>query len=168
MAEDTNEKGGILHEAPATSRAALHAAHALGRRRPVRDVHALLQRHAHRRAFVATDNGETQRRFERSLGHGRLSASLTPLDEEARRPTSVASAVVDLFTCVAAEVFKGTRWSSFSDAVSLLRRRDGKTHPLDEHCVDSFGIPQAERGRAVYLHDLMPPARRHLGVLFGN
>ena len=91
-----------------------------------------------------------------------------PVDADARRPTSVAAAVVDLFTCVAAGVFKGTRWSSFSDAVALLRRCHGRDSADDEHFVDSFGIPNAERGKGVYLHDLAPPARTHLGVFFSD
>mmetsp|Transcript_4741 Transcript_4741/g.10297 ORF Transcript_4741/g.10297 Transcript_4741/m.10297 type:complete len:361 (-) Transcript_4741:188-1270(-) len=48
VAEDADEEGRVLHEATAAAGATLHAAHALRRRRPIRDVHALLQRHAHR------------------------------------------------------------------------------------------------------------------------
>ena len=44
----------------------------------------------------------------------------------------------------------------------------GALRVLDEHVVDSFGIPNAERGRGAYLHDLAPPGRRHVGVLFGD
>ena len=116
------------------------------------------------RVFVATDNASTQQRLASRLGD-RLCA-LTPLDAQARRPTSVAAAVVDLYTCAAATgPFKGTRWSSFSDTVSHLRRCQGRVHADDEHTVDSMGIPNAERSKSV-LHDLAPPRRRHLGVFF--
>ena len=64
----------------------------------------------------------------------------------------------DCDTCAAApDAFKGTRWSSFSDTVAHLRRCQGRACSEDEHVVDSFGIPNAERGKGQYVHDLAPP-----------
>ena len=42
-------------------------------------------------------------------------------EEKCWRHTSTQRAVVDLFTCAAAFAFKGTYYSSFSDAIQRLR-----------------------------------------------
>ena len=118
------------------------------------------------RIFLATDDESYQRRLASQLGD-RLCA-LTSIDPASRRPTPVATAVIDLFVAAAAPCgFKGTRWSSFSDPIHLLRRGSGLARPdTDDHIVDSFGIPNADRSKGAYLHDLAPPGRRHLGVFF--
>ena len=41
--------------------------------------------------------------------------------------------VVDMMTCVEARVFKGTYYSSFSDAIQRLRVVRGTAHADDEH-----------------------------------
>ena len=124
----------------------------------------VLRARADQRVFLATDDAPTQQQLAQRLGP-RLCA-LTPLDASARRPTSVEEAVVDLFTCAAAETFKGTCWSSFSDTIAHLRRCQARAHAADEHLVDSLNIPNAEQSRGVYLHDLTPPSRECLGVFF--
>ena len=49
------------------------------------------------------------------------------------RHTPLADAVVDLFTCVAARAFKGSYYSSFSDAIAGLRAARGTAAAHDEH-----------------------------------
>ena len=83
------------------------------------------------------DNAITQARFRaryapriRSMTHigGGGGGSL--------RHTTLRDAVVDLFTCAAADgPFKGNVTSSFSDTIKYLRAAHGRTHPLDEHTV---------------------------------
>ena len=55
------------------------------------------------------------------------------------RHTSVADAVADLETCVAAKIFKGTELSSFSDAVAHLRRARAFANRDDEHRIRKLG-----------------------------
>ena len=49
------------------------------------------------------------------------------------RRTDLRASVVDLHTCARALVFKGSRYSSFSDAISRLRSVNGCAHARDEH-----------------------------------
>jgi hypothetical protein len=83
--------------------------------------------------FVATDNAETQHAFAEHCGAQRV-RTLAGIDacSRALRHTSVAHAVVDMFTCASSRVFKGTRGSSFSEAIWLLRRSRGFAHEDDE------------------------------------
>lgn len=90
------------------------------------------------RVFLATDNAETQSSFAAHCeasslcGLELVTAGAIERSPGALRHTSVASAVVDLYVCAAATVFKGTRGSSFSEAIYLLRRAHGVAHPSDE------------------------------------
>lgn len=111
----------------------------------------LLAQPAGVRAYVATDNADTQRTVTAAVdgdadgGGGselRLLASkpiTTPNSRRTLRHTSLEDAVVDLFTCAAADgPFKGTRTSSFSDTICRLRHLCGGTHASDEHeCADT-------------------------------
>lgn len=83
--------------------------------------------------YVATDNAATQAHFAAHCGASAV-CTLAPIDTHATalRHTSVADAVVDLYVCARAHVFKGSRGSSFSDAIWLLRRATGKAHRADE------------------------------------
>ena len=89
--------------------------------------------------YLATDNGQTQRRFVERYGATRLriASSIDETrnwrDDSSLRLTSLHSAVVDMFVCVRADVFKGSSFSSFSDAVSHLRTCAATTHGEDEH-----------------------------------
>lgn len=83
-------------------------------------------------AYVATDNAETQQRFREELGGSCHVLQTIPSFVQALRHTSVADAVVDLYTCAAAEVFKGTLGSSFSDTIMLMRWMRGCAHRSDE------------------------------------
>ena len=51
------------------------------------------------------------------------------------RQTTLAASAADLLTCASARVFKGSRYSSFSDAVCRLRAARGTAHAHDEHRV---------------------------------
>jgi len=111
---------------------------------------AFLDRHASLPIFLSTDNAATQdsmlRRYPTRL-HGLAPVSSPPASgagggccpSSERRHTSVERAVVDLFTCVEAERFMGTFMSSFSDAILLLRRANGRDVSGDEHVVRSLG-----------------------------
>ena len=76
-------------------------------------------------AYVATDNAETQRHFEEVCGEQFRSYRTITASPLALRQTSVADAVVDIFTCASAVAFAGTRGSSFSDAIWAIRRLRG-------------------------------------------
>ena len=85
-----------------------------------------------RPCYVATDNAATQRLLLDALGaRGR---SYAPVDEAPTdlRHTSVFHAAVDLYTAAAAATFKGSRGSSFSEAIWMLRRTHGRASDRDE------------------------------------
>ena len=120
-----------------------------GERSPCRDADFFdfCDRHAKLPIFLATDNRATQQAFAARFG-ARL-RPLTPMrprrskrrapGADGARCTSVADAVADLETCVAATVFKGSELSSFSDAVAHLRRARGLAHADDEHRIRKLG-----------------------------
>ena len=83
--------------------------------------------------FVATDNAATQAAFAERLGASRVvtTAAIEP-NPTSLRHTPVSSAVVDIFVCASASVFKGSRGSTFSDAIWNLRQMNGCAHPDDE------------------------------------
>ena len=83
--------------------------------------------------FVATDNAETQSLYAQRYGTSRVHA-LHPIEMSptALRHTSVRDAVIDLYVCASSRVFKGTRGSSFSDAIWLIRKARGVAHQNDE------------------------------------
>lgn len=80
------------------------------------DFYAFFERHGTRPCFLATDNAATQQAYAQRLGTARLRAPspIPPkgsLEASQLRHTSVELAVVDLWTCVHAAVFKGTTGS---------------------------------------------------------
>ena len=83
--------------------------------------------------FVATDNAKTQSLYAQRYGTSRVHA-LHPIEMSptALRHTSVRDAVIDLYVCASSRVFKGTRGSSFSDAIWLIRKARGVAHQNDE------------------------------------
>ena len=81
-----------------------------------------------RDVYVATDNLTTQRGLLLLLeGRGQIgtelpdSADVQGLTDHHRNGT-LADAVVDLYVCAGATRFKGTRGSSFTDTIEILRR----------------------------------------------
>ncbi|KAL1500192.1 hypothetical protein AB1Y20_012861 [Prymnesium parvum] len=90
------------------------------------------------RIFLATDNAETQQEFLRRYGE-RVYVSEPISHAHALRQTSVATALVDLYTCAAACRFKGTPRSSFSDTILQLRQAKGTASIDDEHTVVRMG-----------------------------
>lgn len=96
-------------------------------------VRFLTTTHAHLPIFVATDNAQTQRQLVFLFGD-RVKA-LKPIaeDSKALRHTALTDAVVELFTCVEASVFKGSYKSSFSDTIHHLRQVNGRRNEADEH-----------------------------------
>jgi hypothetical protein len=69
--------------------------------------------------FLATDCKKTQLLLT-SKYKGRLFTSAS-LDSSATRPTSLQEAVVDIFLCVNSQKFLGTKLSSFSGLIQMLR-----------------------------------------------
>ena len=67
-----------------------------------------------------------------SIGRGLAHDSGSP---QTLRQTSLHASVVDLLTCVEATVFKGSTFSSYSDAISRLRKVRGTAAAADEHRV---------------------------------
>ena len=70
--------------------------------------------------YLATDNLETQEIFKARYG-ARMKALKWITPRRALRQTGIEDAVVDIFTCVAANAFLGSGWSSFSDLINDLR-----------------------------------------------
>jgi hypothetical protein len=72
--------------------------------------------------FLATDNYETRHAMHGALGRRLLwQGHMEPTTIEAKRNTSLADAVVDLFVCVHAREFMGSAHSSFTDLIERVR-----------------------------------------------
>jgi hypothetical protein len=88
--------------------------------------------HAQPVVYVATDNGTTQAQYLTAVaesGRRPICASYIHTharqDESGQRNTTLAEAALDLFMCAGADLFLGSRASSFSDAVEMLKRMGG-------------------------------------------
>ncbi len=84
-----------------------------------------VDRHAPLPVYLATDNGETQRRF---VGDPRVRINV-PLDGveiheggDHHRNGSLADAVIDMFVCAGATHFLGAGFGTFSHTIELLRK----------------------------------------------
>jgi len=70
--------------------------------------------------YLATDNLGTQEIYKARYGNRIKSIKwITP--RRALRQTDLEDAVVDIYTCVGANAFQGSGWSSFSDLINDLR-----------------------------------------------
>lgn len=74
--------------------------------------------------FLASDNAADQGGFRRRYGERVFFNPITPSQD--RRKTTLQEAVIDLFVCVAAKDFLGTRCSSFSKTILTLRNEIDK------------------------------------------
>ena len=78
--------------------------------------------------YLATDNGQTQRRFQSWIGSRLVVGAPIASDEErmpegcGRRLTTLADAVVDLYVCTKAKRFMPSGSSSFSQTVVWMRQ----------------------------------------------
>lgn len=70
--------------------------------------------------YLATDNLGTQELFKAKYGD-RIKAMKWITPQRNLRQTPLEDAVVDIYTCVGANAFLGSGWSSFSDLINDLR-----------------------------------------------
>ena len=136
------------------------------------DFCAFVERHASQKAFVATDNPETQQLMAARLGPRLNPELLARMGRPARslRRTNLHSSAVDLFTCAAADVFKGSYYSSFSDTIDHLRRLQGRADQRDEHEVAStsmradmlFGLGHTAEARQLFSREVASEAKLQL------
>ena len=79
------------------------------------------------RVYIATDNCKTQRQYWDACTSMRRTPkvqALIPMHadlEHDRRATNMTSAAVDMFSCAKARTFMGTKGSSFSTTIEILR-----------------------------------------------
>ena len=108
-----------------------HFAIAMGRHVGDDDFARFCDARAPTSVFLATDCAETRRGMRERCG---ARCIVGPHDyATGLRQTSLRASAVDLLTCARARVFKGSRFSSFSDAIARLRQVGGTAHPSDEH-----------------------------------
>jgi hypothetical protein len=79
--------------------------------------------HPTKKAYLATDNHETQAVFARRYGPHRLLSCTTIPVSDALRKTSLEDAVVDIFVASRASHFMGSGYSSFSSLIEHLYTR---------------------------------------------
>jgi hypothetical protein len=93
------------------------------------DFVAWLRRQSSADVYLATDNGETQKRWlfagiapgqRVRVGHMLPGCEVQGLTDHHRNGT-LADAVVDLHVCAGAHAFMGSEGSSFSDTITILR-----------------------------------------------
>lgn len=75
--------------------------------------------------YLATDNTDTQVKFKERYSN-RIVTYENITKKCAVRHTNGKHTIVDLFTCVYAEHFKGSGWSSYSDLICHLRNTNKK------------------------------------------
>jgi hypothetical protein len=117
-----------------------HYALALGIHTTDEDFYRYADRYPNHRIYLATDNASTQLAFRERYGERVVVAELSDASLCAHEPepvknlrlTTLRVAVVDLFTCARASSFKGSRHSSFSDAIVALRACRGAATLEDE------------------------------------
>lgn len=70
--------------------------------------------------YIATDNLGTQELYKARYGE-RIKAMKWIIPRRSLRQTDLEDAIVDIYTCAAANAFLGSGWSSFSDLINYLR-----------------------------------------------
>ena len=70
--------------------------------------------------YIATDNLGTQEIYKARYNN-RIKAMTWITPTRALRQTNLQDAIVDIYTCVSANAFMGSGWSSFSDLINDLR-----------------------------------------------
>lgn len=72
--------------------------------------------------FLATDNGETQRKFSQCMSNVSLSGIEECTRGDHTRHSSLSDTVIDFFVCARARWFRGTQASSFSMMVDQMMK----------------------------------------------
>ena len=70
--------------------------------------------------YIATDNVATQEIYKSRYG-SRIKVMKWITPQRKLRQTPLEDAIVDIFTCIGANAFMGSGWSSFSDLINDLR-----------------------------------------------
>lgn len=70
--------------------------------------------------YIATDNLKTQEIYKARYGN-RVKGMTWITPTHTLRQTDLKDAIVDIYTCVSANAFMGSGWSSFSDLINDLR-----------------------------------------------
>ena len=76
---------------------------------------------SHEHLYLATDNGETQRMFPRAVVNKRFDNPAHQDERDRTKAGTLADAVVDLYVCVAADHFKGSGYSTFTETILEMR-----------------------------------------------
>ena len=72
--------------------------------------------------YLATDNRTTQNKYIKLFPERIKATKLIDGKNKNLRKTSMKDAVIDLFTCVHADKFMGSDWSSYSGLINNLRK----------------------------------------------
>ena len=87
--------------------------------------HNLIDKHPDKNLYVASDNeSDYERFFEKYKSSRKINQNVNFLKTKYRRNTSALDAIIDLYMCINAYDFCGTKFSSFS---SYIRRNRGET-----------------------------------------
>jgi hypothetical protein len=70
--------------------------------------------------FLATDNAESQNKFKKLLGDSLIVFDVIENTSKLRQ-TTLETSILDLYTCVFANEFKGTIYSSYTDLIIKIR-----------------------------------------------
>lgn len=86
------------------------------------DFFKFIEKNKNKNLYIATDNEQTQRLFYNRYKN-RVKILNKINDNNNRRQTSLKIAIIDLYTCVYANNFLGSGFSSFSKTIYNLRRQ---------------------------------------------
>jgi len=74
-----------------------------------------------KKVFIATDDRETQRHFI-NLPNTIYYKPIKEKEPDEKRQTPLLNAVIDIFVCIKANKFQGTKGSSFTELINILRQ----------------------------------------------
>jgi len=107
---------------------------------------AFLDAHPRSNVYLATDCGQTSRRFADRVGERMTARHLQPRYSPGHhRQTSLMDAVADLYVCCFATAFMGSYGSSFSDTIAHLRAARGTSSEEDRHKIYRGPVDWANR-----------------------
>lgn len=80
-----------------------------------------IEEHPEKKIFLATDNSETQQLFLSKYGD-RICIYKEIVNLESLRKTDILNSIIDIYICSYADIFLGSKWSSFSQLINYFKK----------------------------------------------
>ena len=87
-----------------------------------------LNNHKDYNIFIATDCGETQKKFKKIFNNRIKYMKIINMDGTNKRKTSFEDTIIDMFVCGFSSKFKGSDYSSYSNIIQLIYNENEKNN----------------------------------------